>query len=177
VTASFIISWVIIGPALQNVGVPAYAAAMFIFYYSVLSEVSPPTALSPFAASAITGGRPVRTMWLTWKYTLPAFLVPFVAVLSPQGVGLLLAGGPGTVLVAGLASAAAVAALAVVTGAWLAGPVGWPERALFAVAAIALLVMAPLSLGIGVLAALAGIGVHLVRLRRKAADNQSKVNR
>jgi TRAP-type uncharacterized transport system fused permease subunit len=176
VTASFIISWVIIGPALQNVGVPAYAAAMFIFYYAVLSEVSPPTALSPFAASAITGGRPVRTMWLTWKYTLPAFLVPFVVVLSPQGVGLLFAGGAGTVLVAAFAAAAAVAALAVVTGAWLAGPAGGPERALFAVAAVALLVMAPLSLGIGVLAALAGVGVHLVRHRRKADGNQSKAN-
>ncbi|HLU56194.1 MAG TPA: TRAP transporter fused permease subunit [Pseudonocardia sp.] len=176
VTASFIISWVIIGPALQDVGVPAFAAAMFIFYYSVLSEVSPPTALSPFAASAITGGRPVRTMWLTWKYTLPAFLVPFVAVLSPQGVGLLLEGGFGTVLVAALASAAAVAALAVVTGAWLVGPAGWPERALFAVAAVALLVMAPLSLGIGVLAAALGIGVHLLLRRRKADGNRSKVN-
>jgi membrane protein implicated in regulation of membrane protease activity len=70
-----------------------------------------------------------------------------------------------------------VAALAVVTGAWLAGPAGWPERALFAVAALALLVMAPISLGVGLVATLAGVGVHLVRHRRKAADNQSKANR
>ena len=101
VTASFIISWVDhLGPALQEVGVPPFAAAMFIFYYSVLSEVSPPTALSPFAAAAITGGKPVKTMWLTWKYTLPAFLVPFVFVLSPNGVGLLFEGGVGTVVIA-----------------------------------------------------------------------------
>jgi TRAP-type uncharacterized transport system fused permease subunit len=98
-------------------------------------------------------------------------------VLSPAGVGLLLQGGFGTVVVAALAAAAAVAALAVVTGAWLVGPAGWPERVLFAVAAVALLVMAPLSLGIGVLAALVGIGVHLVRHRTKAASNQSKANR
>jgi TRAP transporter 4TM/12TM fusion protein len=166
VTASFIISWVIIGPALQDVGVPAFAAAMFIFYYAVLSEVSPPTALSPFAASAITGGKPVRTMWLTWKYTLPAFLVPFVVVLSPEGVGLLFSGGVGAVLVATLTAAAAVGALAVVTGAWLVGPAGWPERVLFGVAAIALLVMAPLTIGIGVAAAAAGVLVHLLRRRR-----------
>jgi TRAP-type uncharacterized transport system fused permease subunit len=59
---------------------------MFIFYYAVLSEVSPPTALSPFAAAALTGGNPFRTMMLTWKYTLPAFLVPFVFTLTPEGM-------------------------------------------------------------------------------------------
>lgn len=173
VTASFIISWVIIGPALQEVGVPAFAAAMFIFYYAVLSEVSPPTALSPFAASAITGGKPVRTMWLTWKYTLPAFLVPFIVLLSPQGVGLLLQGGVGTVATAALTAAAAVAALAVVTGGWLIGPAGWPERALFAVAAVALLVMTPVAIGIGGLAILAGILVHLLRRRLRAGGDRS----
>jgi len=75
---------------LIKLGVPDYAAHMFIFYYAVLSEVSPPTALSPFAAAAITGGSPYKTTLQSWKYTLPAFLVPFVFVLDPQGVGLLL---------------------------------------------------------------------------------------
>ena len=65
---------------------------MFIFYYAVLSEVSPPTALSPFAAAAITGGDPYRTTLQSWKYTLPAFLVPFMFVLDPAGSGLLLKG-------------------------------------------------------------------------------------
>ena len=46
--------------------------------------------MSPFAASAITGGKPIKTMWLTWRYTLSAFLVPFIFVLSDDGVGLLL---------------------------------------------------------------------------------------
>jgi TRAP-type uncharacterized transport system fused permease subunit len=75
---------------MMKLGVPDVAAHMFIFYYSVLSEVSPPTALSPFAAAAITGGDPYKTTLQAWKYTLPAFLVPFVFVLDPQGVGLLL---------------------------------------------------------------------------------------
>ncbi|MBV6486776.1 MAG: TRAP transporter fused permease subunit [Pseudorhodoplanes sp.] len=90
VTASYIICAVIAAPALIKLGVPDYAAHMFIFYYSVLSEVSPPTALSPFAAAAITGGDPYKTTLHAWKYTLPAFLVPFVFVLDPQGIGLLL---------------------------------------------------------------------------------------
>jgi TRAP-type uncharacterized transport system fused permease subunit len=90
VTASYIICAVIAAPALIKLGVPDYAAHMFIFYYAVLSEVSPPTALSPFAAAAITGGDPYATTIQAWKYTLPAFLVPFVFVLDPQGIGLLL---------------------------------------------------------------------------------------
>jgi TRAP transporter 4TM/12TM fusion protein len=90
VTASYIICAVIAAPALMKLGVPDYAAHMFIFYYAVLSEVSPPTALSPFAAAAITGGDPYLTTMQAWKYTLPAFLVPFVFVLDPKGVGLLM---------------------------------------------------------------------------------------
>jgi TRAP transporter 4TM/12TM fusion protein len=90
VTASYIICAVIAAPALIQLGVPNYAAHMFIFYYAVLSEVSPPTALSPFAAAAITGGDPYVTTLQSWKYTLPAFLVPFVFVMDPMGIGLLM---------------------------------------------------------------------------------------
>jgi TRAP-type uncharacterized transport system fused permease subunit len=90
VTASYIIAAVMVVPALTQVGVPLVAAHMFIFYYAVLSEVSPPTALAPFAAAALTGGRPFRTMILTWKFALPAFLVPFAFTLDLRGLGLLL---------------------------------------------------------------------------------------
>ncbi|MCK8784313.1 TRAP transporter fused permease subunit [Roseomonas sp. NAR14] len=95
VTASYIISAVVAAPALMKLGVPDYAAHMFVFYYAVLSEVSPPTALSPFAAAAITGAGPYRTTLAAWKYTLPAFVLPFVFVTDPEGVGLLLNLKPG----------------------------------------------------------------------------------
>ena len=87
VTASFIIAAAVVAPALIALGVEDFAAYMFIFYYAVLSEVSPPTALSAFAAAAITGGNGFRTMMLTCRYTLPAFLVPFAFVLAPEGRG------------------------------------------------------------------------------------------
>jgi TRAP transporter 4TM/12TM fusion protein len=168
ITASFIIAWVIIGPAFINLGVPAYAAAMFVFYYAVLSEVSPPTALAPFAASAITGGRPIKTMWLTWRYTLPAFLVPFVFVLAPAGEGILLSRADlATILVAIPISAVAVAALAVVTGAWILGPVAWLERLIFAVGAGALLMLAPIPIVVGLAAIALGFVIHVARHRRQ----------
>jgi len=90
ITATYIIAAVIVAPALTKLGVPDYAAHMFIFYYALLSEVSPPTALSPFAAAAITGGDPYKTTMMAWKYAITAFLLPFVFVLLPGGRALLL---------------------------------------------------------------------------------------
>ena len=169
VTASFIIAAVIIGPALTTLGVEPFAAYMFIFYYAVLSEVSPPTALSAVAAAAITGGNPFRTMMLTWRYTLPAFLVPFAFVLSPRGEALLLEGPVGTILLALAVSVVAVAALALATGAWLAGPAGWPERVLAGLAAVLLLYLEPAAIGTGLALAAAAVAVHLLTRRRRRA--------
>lgn len=165
VTASFIIAAVIIGPALTTLGVTPAEAYMFVFYYAVLSEVSPPTALSAVAASAITGGNTYKTMMMTWRYTLPAFLVPFAFVLTPNGQALLGQGPFGTVVIMTLVSALAVGALAVVTG----GVTAWPERVLAAIAAILLLFLdtVPIVAGLAILALAAA--VHLIRRRRTPA--------
>jgi len=147
VTASYIICAVIAAPALIKLGVPDFAAHMFIFYYAVLSEVSPPTALSPFAAAAITGGNPYKTTLQAWKYTLPAFVVPFVFVLDPAGVGLLLKAPPSGswVQVAWIAITACIgiAALAAGSQGWLVRRCGLLERAILIVCGLALVYPAP----------------------------------
>jgi TRAP transporter 4TM/12TM fusion protein len=132
VTASYIMCAVIAAPALTKLGVPDYAAHMFIFYYAVLSEVSPPTALSPFAAAALTRADPYLTTLQSWKYALPAFLVPFVFVLDPIGKGLLLEapqeGGWAAVVWVSLATAIGIGGLAVATQGHLLrrlNPVEW----------------------------------------------------
>ena len=126
-TASFILSWVIIGPALISLGVGGPEVAMFIFYYAVLSEVSPPTALAAVASAAITGGKVIPTMMQACKYTLPAFLAPMAFVVSDNG-SLLLRGDLIDVVWATLVCAAAVAALAVVTTGWMFGPTGMAAK-------------------------------------------------
>ena len=146
VTASYIICAVIAAPALIKLGVPDFAAHMFIFYYAVLSEVSPPTALSPFAAAAITGGDPYRTTLQSWKYTMPAFLVPFMFVLDPSGVGLLLTGSIKTlgnadwmsIAEVTVTAALGIAALAGGVQGWLFRRTTWIERAMLIVAGLAL---------------------------------------
>ena len=129
VTASYIICAVIAAPALIKLGVPEYAAHMFIFYYAVLSEVSPPTALSPFAAAAITGGDPYKTTLQCWKYTMPAFLLPFMFVLDPSGQGLLLMGSTKALATANWWSIAEVTVTAAIgIAALAAGFQGWALR-------------------------------------------------
>ncbi|MDF5755850.1 TRAP transporter fused permease subunit [Spongiactinospora sp. TRM90649] len=162
VTASFIIAAVVIGPALQTLGVTPEASYMFVFYYAVLSEVTPPTALAAVAAAAITGGNAFSTMMQTWKYTLPAFLVPFAFVLSPAGEALLWRAPLPQVLMALAVCATAVAALACATGGWLVRRARPPERVLCATAAALLLTLTPWGAVVGAALLAAAVLIHLV---------------
>ena len=166
VTASYIICAVVAAPALVQAGVPDFAAHMFIFYYAVLSEVSPPTALSPFAAAAITGGDPYRTTLASWKYTLPAFVTPFMFVLAPQGQGLLLAGPALDTVLAVAAAVAGIAALAVGAQGWLRQRLTLPERAAFVAGGLLLAWSASWSAAAGLLLAGGAWFVHQRRVPR-----------
>jgi TRAP transporter 4TM/12TM fusion protein len=92
ITATYIMTVVMVAPALVKVGVQAHVAHMLAFYFAVLSEVSPPVGLSPSAAAAVTGGNPFKAMMQAWKYSLPAFLVPFFFSASATGANLLIVG-------------------------------------------------------------------------------------
>jgi TRAP transporter 4TM/12TM fusion protein len=171
VTASYIICAVIAAPALIKLGVPDFAAHMFIFYYAVLSEVSPPTALSPFAAAAITGGDPYKTTLQCWKYTIPAFLVPFMFVLDPAGQGLLLMGSTKALATANWWSIAQVTlTCAVGIAALAAGFQGWAfkqttvaERWMLIIAGFALVYPSIIADGIGFGLVVAVLAMQYVR--------------
>jgi TRAP-type uncharacterized transport system fused permease subunit len=165
VTASYIIAAVMVAPAMTQVGVHELAAHMFIFYYAVLSEVSPPTALSPFAAAAITGGRPFPTMMATWKYTLPAFVFPFAFTLSSQGLGLLMQGSVADILLATGTAMVAVLALAAGFGGWIVKPASLVERALAISGGLLLSYAGTLADLGGLLLFAVAVGVHVVRIR------------
>jgi TRAP-type uncharacterized transport system fused permease subunit len=172
VTASYIIAAVMIVPAFREIGVPEPAAHMFIFYYAVLSDVSPPTALSPFAAAAITGGNPFRTMMLTWKYCLPAFLVPFMFTLNREGATLLLLGDGGvlsadpfTATWTFVSACIAVAALAVTFGGWFIHKASMPERVLAGAGGLALLYASATTDMVGAVLLILAAVLHVMRAR------------
>ncbi len=140
ITATYIIAAVIAAPALTKLGVPEYAAHMFIFYYALLSEVSPPTALSPFAAAAITGGDPYKTTFMAWKYAITAFLMPFIFTVLPEGRAILLhwegigvAAGIWTIIAAFIG----VGMLASGCSGWFLKKSNLPERVIIIIGALA----------------------------------------
>jgi TRAP-type uncharacterized transport system fused permease subunit len=150
---------------------------MFVFYYAVLSEVSPPTALSPFAAAAITGGDPYKTTLQCWKYTVPAFLVPFMFVLDPSGQGLLLMGSTKALANANWWSIAEVTVTAAIgIAALAAGFQGWAlrrttkvERALLLVAGVLLAYPGWMADLAGIAGVIAAMAMQLLRREAPAA--------
>ena len=148
ITATYIMTVVMVAPALVKVGVPVHVAHLLAFYFAVLSEVSPPVGLSPSAAAAVTGGNPFGSMMHAWKYSLPAFLVPFFFSATPVGASLLIvdANLP-DFFIATLTSASALFFLSIGIVGWLRGKLSLAERALLIVAA---LVMARFPIGFSV---------------------------
>jgi len=136
ITATYIMTVVMVAPALVKVGLPAHVAHLLAFYFAVLSEVSPPVGLSPSAAAAVTGGNPFGAMMQAWKYSLPAFLVPFLFSATPTGANLLIIGAtlPGFV-VATVTSTAALFLLSIGIVGYLYGAISTPVRAVLIIVA------------------------------------------
>jgi len=163
VTACYIIAAVMIVPALTQVGVPVAAAHMFVFYYSVLGEVSPPTALSPFAAAALTGGNPFRTTMIAWKYCLPAFVVPLMFTLSPSGRGVLLDGSLADIIWISVVAAAGIAAIAAGTGGYLRRAASPIERGLLVAGGLLMFAGTVGPIAVGAIVVAMAVGWHMRR--------------
>jgi TRAP transporter 4TM/12TM fusion protein len=168
VTATYIICVVMVAPAFIMLGVPDYAAHMFVFYYAVLSEVSPPTALSAFAAAAICKGNPYKTTLYAWKYTLPAFLIPFMFTIDPSGVGILFKGSPWEIAMAFVTGLLGVLALAGGVDGWMLRKATFLERVLLILGGLFLMYPGGWSDVTGII--LMGSVILLQKLRKQCAD-------
>lgn len=87
-TANYVITSTIAAPALIQLGVPILAAHMFVFYFGIIADITPPVALAAYAGSAISGGDPLKTGINASKLGIAAFIIPYVFVLSPQILGI-----------------------------------------------------------------------------------------
>lgn len=82
-TANYVITSTIAAPALVQIGVPLLAANMFVFYFGIVADITPPVALAAFAGAAISGGNPLKTGVNATKLAIAAFLIPYIFVMNP----------------------------------------------------------------------------------------------
>src|SRR5690625_1876463 len=83
-TAAYAVAASVVAPGLVRMGMEPLLAHMFVFYYAVISAITPPVALAAFAAAGITGTDPMKTAAEAFKIGLAAFIVPFMMFYSPE---------------------------------------------------------------------------------------------
>jgi TRAP transporter 4TM/12TM fusion protein len=129
-TSAYIMAAVLLAPALISVGAEPLTAHFFIFYFAILSMVTPPVALASYAAASIARASPSDTGWTALALCLPGFLIPFAAVVHP---GLLMIGTPLDAAWGVLNSMLGFVGIGVALIGWLFRPMSMPWRAFFAV--------------------------------------------
>ncbi|MBI4490841.1 MAG: TRAP transporter fused permease subunit [Deltaproteobacteria bacterium] len=136
-TAVYVLVALTLAPALIKLGIPPIAAHMFVFYYAMLSLITPPIATAAFAAAAIAGTAMMRTGWACMRLGIIAYVIPFIFVMDPL---LLLQGPPHLVGLALATAAVGTAAVAAAMVGYFVRPLGWLKRASLTLAGIGLLV-------------------------------------
>ncbi len=83
-TANYIIMATITAPILVKMGIPMLAAHMFVFYFGIVADITPPVALAAYAGSAIAKSNPMKTGITATRLAITAFIVPYIFAYSPQ---------------------------------------------------------------------------------------------
>ena len=135
-TAAYAIAAAVIAPGLAKIGVPVLSAHMFIFYFAVISAITPPVALASFAAAGMAQADPWKTSWIALKMGLATFIVPFMFFYAPV---LLMKGDWADIVQATVSASIGVWFLAAATEAWFGGKLANPLRVLMFVAALMLI--------------------------------------
>ncbi|MBI3998182.1 MAG: TRAP transporter permease [Armatimonadetes bacterium] len=171
-TATYIILAAIAAPALIQLGVPPLAAHLFIFYFGVIADITPPDALAAYAAAGIAKTDPFATGWTATRLALAGIVVPFVFVYSPT---ILLQGSSlQEIVVTTVTAVVGVVALAGGVSGYFFATATWLERGLLAGGALTLIfhdVRAD-AVGVALLAAVTAMQIGR-RARARAAPRMA----
>jgi TRAP-type uncharacterized transport system fused permease subunit len=135
-TVVYITLAVLVGPALTQVGVDPLAAHLFLFYFGMLSLITPPDCLATYTAAAIAHSDFWKTGWTGMRLGIAAYVVPFVFALHPA---LILKGTVGEILLAVTAASIGTFLLAIGCVGYLFRAMGWVKRGLFWLAGLLLM--------------------------------------
>ncbi|WP_191562202.1 TRAP transporter permease [Metabacillus idriensis] len=136
-TANYVITSTIAAPVIIFMGYPDLAAHLFVFYFGIIADITPPVALAAFAAAGVSGGEPIRTGIQSSKLAIAAFIIPYIFVLSPEML-LIDTTIPEVIWVVFTAVTGMIAIGAGIIGYWMR-TMNWIERVLAIVAGLLLI--------------------------------------
>ncbi len=153
-TAAYAVAASAVAPGLINMGLDPLTAHLFVFYFAVISAITPPVALAAFAAAGISGTDPMKTGFKAFQLGLAAFIVPFMFFYSPEL--LLEAGNTVTIALAVITALLGVYLLAAAVQGWFFGKSAkWYSRILLLAAALLFMISGVVTdfIGLAVVAA------------------------
>jgi TRAP-type uncharacterized transport system fused permease subunit len=135
--AAYALVAVLIAPALVKFGIYPMAAHLFIFYFAIISNFTPPIALTCFAAAPLAGADPMKIGFTSMRLGIMSYIVPFLFVFSPA---MLLSGSPLIVVLSLSTAIVGVSFLSVALTGFLFQPISWLRRLVMTLGAIGLLI-------------------------------------
>ncbi|MDT0682567.1 TRAP transporter fused permease subunit [Roseicyclus sp. F158] len=155
-TAAYAVAASVVAPGLVQLGIPALTAHFFVFYFAVLSAITPPVALASYAAAGISGANAMETSTASFKIGIAAFIVPFMFFYNSA---ILMDGTWFEIARAGLTAVVGVFLLSAGVQGWFFGArAGWIVRGLAVLAALSLIEGGLMSDLLGVALAVAAVG-------------------
>jgi TRAP-type uncharacterized transport system fused permease subunit len=124
-SAAYLLLAVLVAPALTRLGLPPISAHMFIFYFGLVSAITPPVALAAYAAASISGAGANETAVESIRLGFVKLLVPFLFVTMP---GILMIGTPLQIVLGILFAAFSVISITIAFAGWMVRPISWLER-------------------------------------------------
>lgn len=153
----YIMLAVLVGPSLVQLGVDPLGAHLFLFYFGMLSMITPPVCLATYAAASLARSDFWKTGWAGMRLGIVAYVVPFIFAFHPA---LLFKGAPTEIAVAAVTAAIGVLFMGIGLAGFLFRPLGWLARAITTLAG--LMLIPPPSTTLWVVANLAGLAVGII---------------
>ncbi|QNN81929.1 TRAP transporter permease [Brachybacterium sp. Z12] len=167
-TANYVVTATVAAPILiNNFDVPVIAAHMFVFFFGILADVTPPVCLAAYAGSGIAGSNPMKTGVTALRLAIAGFLIPFVFVLEPA---LLLEGPVGDLIPALVTVILGMVAIASGLAGYLFGDATRLERAVLIVGGVLMVYPSIIISIVGIALALLVVALQLARRSRDRSD-------
>lgn len=130
--SAYVVLAMLAAPALERIDVPVIAAHLYVFYFGIISGITPPVAITSYVAAGLAGANAVKTAWEATKIGVAGFIVPYMFIFNNE---LLLQGTTAEIIQVAITSMIGIACLAVTLQGWLLRSMNWMQRVLMLVAA------------------------------------------